>query len=156
MGKIRWKGIFLANFSFYPGIWCGVLLFRDELSTRKLSRDWYHVVWDEEMFSIPLYSSSSGISKAWLTQYDPGLVTPRKAITNGNWKVTRLTLLTNLTVTGTFYGKIGLKHLCDALISTNCKSVNNLNVSCNELGEEGKRSCLLCRPADEEINEMKK
>ena len=39
---------------------------------------------DEEMFSIPLYSSSSGISKAWLTQYDPGLVTPRKAITNGN------------------------------------------------------------------------
>ena len=63
-----------------------MLLFRDELSTRKLSRDWYHEVWneDEEMFSIPLYSSSSGISKAWLTQYDPGLVTPRKAITNRN------------------------------------------------------------------------
>ena len=65
-------------------------LFRDELSTRKLSRDWYHEVWDEdededeEMFSIPLYSSSSGISKAWLTQYDPGLVTLRKAITNRN------------------------------------------------------------------------
>ena len=67
-----------------------MLLFRDELSTRKLSRDWYHEVWDEdededeEMFSIPLYSSGSGISKAWLTQYDPGLVTPRKAITNRN------------------------------------------------------------------------
>ena len=67
-----------------------MLLFRDELSTRKLSRDWYHEVWDEdededeEMFSIPLYSSSSGISKTWLTQYDPGLVTPRKAITNRN------------------------------------------------------------------------
>ena len=27
--------------------------------------------------------------------------------------------------------------MCDALISTNCKSVNNLNVSCNERGEEG-------------------
>ena len=63
-----------------------MLLFRDELSTSKLSRDWYHEVWneDEEMFSIPLYSSSSGISKAWLTQYDPGLVTLRKAITNRN------------------------------------------------------------------------
>ena len=73
-----------------------MLLFRDELSTRKLSRDWYHEVWDEEadedeeededeeMFSIPLYSSGSGISKTWLTQYDPGLVTPRKAITNRN------------------------------------------------------------------------
>ena len=49
------------------------LLFMDELSTRKLSWDWYHEVWDEdedededeEMFSIPLYSSSSGILKAW-------------------------------------------------------------------------------------------
>ena len=63
-----------------------MLLYRDELSTRKLSRDWYHEVWDEdedeEMFSIPLYSSSSGILKAWLTQYDPGLVTLCKAITN--------------------------------------------------------------------------
>ena len=61
-----------------------VLLFMDELSTRKLLWDWYHEVWDEdedededeEMFSIPLYSSSSGISKAWPTQYDPSLVTP--------------------------------------------------------------------------------
>ena len=59
------------------------LLFMDELSTRKLSWDWYHEVWDEdedeEMFSIPLYSSSSGILKAWPTQYDPGLVTLCKA-----------------------------------------------------------------------------
>ena len=44
--------------------------------------------------------------------------------------------LTNLTVTGTFFGRTGLKQLCDALISTNFKSVNNLNVSCNGLKEE--------------------
>ena len=49
------------------------LLFMDELSTRKLSWDWYHEVWDDdeeedkEMFSIPLYSSSSSIWKAWST-----------------------------------------------------------------------------------------
>ena len=30
-----------------------------------------------------------------------------------------------------------LTNLCDVLISTNCESVNNLSVSCNELGEEG-------------------
>ena len=72
------------------------LLFMDELSTRKLSWDWYHEVRDEdedeEMFSIPLYSSSSGILKAWLTQYDPGLVTLCKAITNRDWKVTSMIL----------------------------------------------------------------
>ena len=72
------------------------LLFMDELPTRKLSWDWYHEVWDEdedeEMFSIPLYSSSSGILKAWLTQYDPGLVTLCKAITNRDWKVTSMIL----------------------------------------------------------------
>ena len=73
-----------------------MLLFRDELSTRKLSRDWHHEVRDEdedeEMFSIPLYSSSSGILKAWPTQYDPGLVTLCKAITNRDWKVTIMIL----------------------------------------------------------------
>ena len=74
------------------------LLFMDELSTRKLSWDWYHEVWDEdededeEMFSIPLYSSSSGILKAWPTQYDPGLVTLCKAINNRDWKVTSMIL----------------------------------------------------------------
>ena len=50
----------------------------DELSTRKLLWNWYHEVWDEdedededednEMFSISLYSSTSGILKAWPTQ----------------------------------------------------------------------------------------
>ena len=45
--------------------------------------------------------------------------------------------LTNSTVKGTFFGKTRLKHSCDALISPNNKSVTNLNVSCNRLGEEG-------------------
>ena len=44
------------------------------------------------MFSMPLYSSTSGILKAWPTEYDPGLVTLCKAITNRDWKVTRLIL----------------------------------------------------------------
>ena len=47
---------------------------------------------DEKMFSMPLYSSTSGILKAWPTEYDPGLVTLCKAITNRDWKVTRLIL----------------------------------------------------------------
>ena len=45
--------------------------------------------------------------------------------------------LTNSTVTGTFFEKTRLKHLCDALISTNIRSVANLNIFCNRLGEEG-------------------
>ena len=70
------------------------LLFMDELPARKLPWDWYREVWeeDEEMFSIPLYSLTSGILKAWPTEYDPGLVTLCKAITNRDWKVTRLIL----------------------------------------------------------------
>ena len=71
-----------------------VLLLRDELPTRKLPYDWYREVRDEDekMFSMPLYSSTSGILKAWPTEYDPGLVTLCKAITNRDWKVTRLIL----------------------------------------------------------------
>ena len=71
-----------------------VLLFMNELPARKLPWDWYHEVWEEneEMFSIPLYSSSSGILKAWPTQYDPGLVTLYKAITKRDWKVTSMIL----------------------------------------------------------------
>ena len=48
---------------------------------------------DEEMFPIPLYSSTSGILKAWPTEYDPGLITLCKAIINTDWKVTRLSSL---------------------------------------------------------------
>ena len=70
------------------GVWQVVLLFIDKLATRKLPRDWYHEVWgededeDEETSSPLLYSSSSGTLKAWPTEYDPGLVTLCKAITN--------------------------------------------------------------------------
>ena len=76
------------------GAWQVVLLFMDELPTRKLPWDWYREVRDEDekMFSMPLYSSTSGILKAWPTEYDPGLVTLCKAITNRDWKVTRLIL----------------------------------------------------------------
>ena len=35
---------------------------------------------------------TSGILKAWPTEYDPGLVALCKAITNRDWKVTRLIL----------------------------------------------------------------
>ena len=45
--------------------------------------------------------------------------------------------LTNSTVTGTFFEKTRLKRLCDALISTNIRSVANLNIICKRLGEEG-------------------
>ena len=71
-----------------------VLLFMDELPTRKLPWDWCHEMWEEneEMFSIPLYILTSGMLKAWPTAYDPSLVTLCKVITNMDWKVTRLIL----------------------------------------------------------------
>ena len=68
-----------------------VLLFMDELPTRKLPWDWNREVWDEdededkEMFSIPLYSSTSGILKAWPTECAPDFITLRKAIKNWCW-----------------------------------------------------------------------
>ena len=91
-----------------------VLLFMDELPARKLPWDWYHEVWEEneEMFSTPSYSLTSGISKAWPTEYDPDLITLCKAITNRDWKVTRLILA---------YIRIpdeGLKNLSTALIQS--------------------------------------
>ena len=60
------------------GAWQVVLLFVDELPKYKLPWDWYREVWDEdeyeETFSIPLYSSKSGILKAWPTECDPDLI----------------------------------------------------------------------------------
>ena len=119
-----------------------VLLFMDELPTRKLSWDWYREVRDEdkdeEMFPIPLYSSTSGILKAWPTEYDPGLITLCKAIINRDWKVTRLILsssrisdeglkklrsvltqseLYSLTLNDNGLKSQGLKHLCEVLTS---------------------------------------
>ena len=120
-----------------------VLLFMDELPTRKLPWDWYREVRDEDekMFSMPLYSSTSGILKAWPTEYDPDLITLCKAITNRDWKVTRLILSSSR------ISDEGLKKLRSALtqselysltlISPKSKSVTNLNVNCNRLGEEG-------------------
>ena len=118
-----------------------VLLFMDELPTRKLPWDWYHEVWEEDkkMFSMPLYSSTSGISKAWPTEYDPDLITLCKVITNRDWKVTRLILsnsrisdeglkklrsaltqseLYSLTLNDSGLKSQGLKHLCEVLTSS--------------------------------------
>ena len=118
-----------------------VLLFMDELPTRKLPWDWYREVRDEdeEMFSMPLYSSTSGILKAWPTEYDSGLITLCKAITNRDWKVTRLILsnsrisdeglkklksaltqseLYGLTLNDSGLKSQGLKHLREVLISS--------------------------------------
>ena len=88
------------------------------------------------MFSIPLYSLTSGILKAWTIEYDPGLVTLSTTITNRDWKVTRLILsssrisdeglknlstvltqseLYTLTPYGTGLQSQGLEHLCEAL-----------------------------------------
>ena len=114
----------------------------DELPTRKLSWDLYREVRDEdkdeEMFPIPLYSSTSGILKAWPTEYDPGLITLCKAIINRDWKVTRLILsssrisdeglkklrsvltqseLYSLTLNDNGLKSQGLKHLCEVLTS---------------------------------------
>ena len=142
-----------------------VLLFLNELPTCKLPLEWYpgvrsHEVWDEdedEEIRIPLYSSTSGILKAWLTEYDPGLVTLCKVIIKRDWKVTRLTLsssrisdegfknlstaltqseLYSLKLYGIGLQSQGLEHLCEALISSNCH-LNCLNVSYNRLGDEG-------------------
>ena len=93
------------------GAWQVALLFMDELPARKLPWDWYREVWeeDEEMFSIPLYSLTSGILKAWPTEYDPDLITLCKAITNRDWKVTRLILSSSR------ISDEGLKNLSTAL-----------------------------------------
>ena len=131
-----------------------VLLFIDELSTRKLLWEWYYEVWDEdEMFSIPLYSSTSSILEAWPTEYDPGLVTLCKAITNRDWKITRLILsssrisdeglknlssaltqseLHSLTLYGIGLQSQGLEHPCEAPISSDY-NLTSLNISDNRL-----------------------
>ena len=148
------------------GAWQVVLLFMDELPKYKLPSYWYREVWDEdeEMFSIPLYSSTSGILRAWPTEYDPGLITLCKAITNSAWKVVRLILsgrrisdaglknlstaltqseLYRLTLYGIGLQSQGLKRLCEALISGDC-NLTSLNVSNNRLGDE--EILHLCNP----------
>ena len=94
------------------------------------------------MLSIPLYSLTSGILKAWPIEYDPGLVTLSKTITNRDWKVTRLILsssriseLYSLTPYGTGLQSQGLEHLCEAPISSDY-NLTSLNVGDNWLGDE--------------------
>ena len=124
---------------------------------------WAGIVWDEneddekEMCYTPLYSSTSGILKAWPEKDDPGLITLCKAITNRDWKVTRLILsgrrisdeglkklstaltqseLYSLTLDSISFQSQGLKHLCEALIRSDC-NLTSLNVGKNWFGDEG-------------------
>ena len=77
-----------------------VLLFMDELPARKLPWDWYREVWEED---------EEILLKAWPIEYDPGLVTLCKVITNRDWKVTRLILSSSR------ISDEGLKNLSTAL-----------------------------------------
>ncbi|XP_022804733.1 uncharacterized protein LOC111341950 isoform X6 [Stylophora pistillata] len=144
------------------GAWQVALLFMDELSYNKLPWDWFFDAWyrweeEEEIIGLSLYSSTSGILKAWPTEYDPDLVTLCKAITDRDWKVTGLILscsriseegLKNL-CTALTQGELycltlyrnglqsqRLEHLCEVLISRDC-NLTSLNVSGNWLGDEG-------------------
>ena len=143
------------------GAWQVVLLFMDELPKYKLPWDWCGIILikdeDEEVSNEVIYSSTSGILNGWPTHYDPSLVTLCKAITNKDWKVTRLILslsripdeglknlstaltqseLYSLTLYDIGLQSQGLEHLCNALTSVNCR-LTNLNVSDNGLGDEG-------------------
>ena len=143
--------------------WQVVLLFTDELPIVESPWYCYHRRFhededeEEEVFSEVIYSSKSGILNAWPTEYDPALVTLCNAITNRDWKVTRLILsrsqisdagLKNLSTALTqselyslaLYGiglqSQGLEHLCNALTSVNC-TLTSLNVRENGLGDVG-------------------
>ena len=143
------------------GAWQVVLLFTDELPRVKLPRDWCGIIHnedeDEEVFNEVIYSSTSGILNGWPTEYDPDLITLCKAITNRDWKVTRLILsrsrisdeglknlstalpqseLYSLTLYGIGLRSQGLKYLCEALINIDCH-LTTLNVSENYWLDEG-------------------
>ena len=145
------------------GAWQVVLLFTDELPKVKLPWDRCGKIHnededeDEEVSNKVIYSSKTGILNGWPTHYDPGLVTLCKAITNKDWKVTRLILslsripdeglknlstaltqseLYSLTLYDIGLQSQGLEHLCNALTSVKCR-LTNLNVKCNKLGDVG-------------------
>ena len=143
------------------GAWQVVLLFTDELPRVKLPRDWCGIIHnedeDEEVSNEVIYSSTSGILNVWPTEYDPDLITLCKAITNRDWKVTRLIIsssrisdeglknlstaltqseLYSLTLYDIGLQSQGLEHLCTALTSVNCR-LTNLDVSYNDLGDVG-------------------
>ena len=145
------------------GAWQVVLLFTDELPKVKLPWDRCGKIHnededeDEEVSNKVIYSSKTGILNGWPTHYDPGLVTLCKAITNKDWKVTRLILslsripdeglknlstaltqseLYSLTLYDIGLQSQGLEHLCNALTSVKC-GLTNLNVRCNKLGDVG-------------------
>ena len=153
--------IAFLNIHIREGAWQVVLLFTDELSISQQNWYYYRMVCnedeDKEALSKVIYNSTSGILNGWPTEYDPDLITLCKAITNRDWKVTRLILsrsrisdeglknlstalpqseLYSLTLYGIDLQSQGLKYLCEALISSDCH-LTSLNVSHNMLGDEG-------------------
>ena len=161
MDKDEWETFLTIHIR--EGAWQVVLLLIDEFPKHERPLGWYREVWDEnedeekEMCYTPLYSSTSGILKAWPEKDDPGLITLCKAITNRDWKVTRLILsgrrisdeglkklstaltqseLYSLTLDSIIFQSQGLKHLCEALISSDC-NLTSLNVGENWFGDEG-------------------
>ena len=141
------------------GAWQVVLLFTDELPGDKLPWDWCGKIHnedkDEKVSNEVIYSSTSGILNGWPTEYDPDLITLCKAITNRDWKVTRLIIsssrisdeglkklstaltqseLYSLTLDSIIFQSQGLKHLCEALISSDC-NLTSLNVGENWFGD---------------------
>ena len=161
MDKDEWETFLTIHIR--EGAWQVVLLLIDEFPKHERPLGWYREVWDEnedeekEMCHKPLYSSTSGILKAWPEKDDPGLITLCKAITNRDWKVTRLILsgrrisdeglkklstaltqseLYSLTLDSISFQSQGLTHLCEALISSDC-NLTSLNVGENLFGDEG-------------------
>ena len=161
MDKDEWETFLTIHIR--KGAWQVVLLLIDEFPKHERPLGWYREVWDEnedeekEMCYTPLYSSTSGILKAWPEKDDPGLITLCKAITNRDWKVTRLILsgrrisdeglkklstaltqseLYSLTLDSISFQSQGLTHLCEALISSDC-NLTSLNVGENWFGDEG-------------------
>ena len=161
MDKDEWETFLTIHIR--EGAWQVVLLLIDEFPKHERPLGWYREVWDEnedeekEMCYTPLYSSTSGILKAWPEKDDPGLITLCKAITNRDWKVTRLILsgrrisdeglkklstaltqseLYSLTLDSISFQSQGLTHLCEALISSDC-NLTSLNVGENWFVDEG-------------------
>ena len=161
MDKDEWETFLTIHIR--EGAWQVVLLLIDEFPKHERPLGWYREVWDgnedeeKEMCYTPLYSSTSGILKAWPEKDDPGLITLCKAITNRDWKVTRLILsgrrisdeglkklstaltqseLYSLTLDSISFQSQGLTHLCEALISSDC-NLTSLNVGENWFGDEG-------------------
>ncbi|PFX28923.1 NACHT, LRR and PYD domains-containing protein 13 [Stylophora pistillata] len=145
------------------GAWQAALLCIDKIPSGEPPWNWFKDArnWpeDKKTIRLSLYSSTSGILKAWPKEYDPDLVTLCKAITDRDWKVTELILCNsrisndgwkNLITVVTQCGLYSLtlyysglprpefKYLCQKVLSRDC-NLTSLNVSYNKLEDKGIR-----------------